>query len=907
MSSADYLKIKEVFFAALALTPEERESFLEQECPDEDIRREVELLFEARGEAQNFLQDYSIVSIIDDSFDKANSSDFINQKIDKYIITREIGRGGMGVVFLATREDFHQNVALKLIRRGMDSEAILERFKREREILASLNHPFIARLSDGGTTGEGVPFFVMEYVEGAAIDEYCRTQNPSEKEKLELFRKICSAVSFAHRKLVVHRDLKPSNILVAADGTPKLLDFGIAKLLNDTDNNATQTNQRVLTPAYASPEQMRGEIVGTTSDVYSLGKILSEILDLPASELSGPESERRTTRIKDRKTKNKSRKPKTDLQNIVSMALREDPARRYDSVDKFSDDIRRCLAGLPVSARKDSLSYRTTKFVERNKIGVAAAAIIFVLLISGVSGIFWEAHRARLAQARAEQRFNDVRTLVNSFLSELNDEMVKVSGTTRARQLLLQRTLEYLDSVSRDAEGEEALQRELAAAYKAVGDIQGNSYYQNLGDTTGALASYRKSFAIRERLARENPANAEIQKELAQTFESFGDVIWDTGDLNATLDSFNKAAKIYENLTSADPASVDDKLYLARIYTQVADIKYNDGFQSLQDLPGSLEENKKALEIREKLLAADPENFKITRTLRGSYSHLATLYRLSGDFSRSEDYLLKAERIVEMTLEKFPDQLDRRREAAVVFAQLAAAFTDSGEFEKAKTYSQKSLAIREKLSNDDKTDMRAQRDLAFGFDLDGTLFLESGNAPQALAEYVRELKIYENLAALDSANKDKQRDLVDGLISAGTASLKIADQKSALEFFNRALEISRDFPAEDLETHKNLESIYEGIGSAQLLNHNAESSVENYEKAAQLGESDVKKDSLNVIARAQLAKIYLEMGEAFESKDKQTARNLIQQSLEIFNRLNDSNALRKIDLKFFERAKSESV
>lgn len=277
-NSSDYRKIKEIFSAALEVAPEERSTFLNQKCTDDIIRREVESLLDAREEAGEFLQEVSAVEVMRHSFDRNDK--YIGHKIDKYRIIREIGRGGMGVVFLAEREDFRQQVALKIIKRGMDSDAILERFARERQILAALNYPFIARLSDGGTTEEGTPFFVMEYVEGAPLDEYCKENDLSEKDKLEIFRKICSAVSFAHQKLVVHRDLKPSNILVTADGTPKLLDFGIAKLLNTTDAKETQTQQRVLTPAYASPEQMRGETVSTTTDVYSLGLILREILQV---------------------------------------------------------------------------------------------------------------------------------------------------------------------------------------------------------------------------------------------------------------------------------------------------------------------------------------------------------------------------------------------------------------------------------------------------------------------------------------------------------------------------------------------------------------------------------------------------------------------------------------------------
>ncbi len=351
----DYQKIKEITADALELEPPERAEFLRVACAgDENLRREVESLLAESEKSAVFLEEFSVARVVQNSLNSIQNK--TGEQIGNYRIETEIGRGGMGIVYLAERTDFHRRVAIKLIKRGMDSEAIVSRFNREREILAVLEHPFIAHLLDGGTTENDLPFFVMEYVEGEPIDEFCKKNNLPEKEILDLFRKVCEAVAFAHQKLIVHRDLKPSNILITKDRMPKLLDFGIAKLLNSTAEE-TQTNMRVLTPAYASPEQMRGEIIDTRTDVYSLGLILSKILGVQNAEKTNKNLKTDFQKpISDYQPLNR------DLQNIISMSLREDAARRYGSVEKFAEDVRRYQKGLPVSARPATFSYRAMRF-----------------------------------------------------------------------------------------------------------------------------------------------------------------------------------------------------------------------------------------------------------------------------------------------------------------------------------------------------------------------------------------------------------------------------------------------------------------------------------------------------------------------------------------------------------------
>ena len=879
-----------VFSATLEQTDEDREDFLKRECGGDDklIAEIRQLLAEYEHVKTN---DFLSAPALELEAEHLGASDADDQRtgqtFGRYRIIERIGAGGMGAIYLAARtDDFEKQVAVKIIKRGMDTDAILERFRNERQILANLEHPNIAHLIDGGTTGDGLPFFVMEYVEGVPISEYCETTRLPEYDRLVLFRKVCSAVQFAHQKLVVHRDLKPSNILVTTDGEPKLLDFGIAKLLNSTGAEQTQTNMRVHTPAYASPEQLRGEMAATSSDVYSLGLILSEILG-GGRKMDG------------------SAKIGGDLKNIVAMSLHEEQERRYGSVEAFSEDVRRYLQSLPVIARQDSFSYRTSKFVKRNALAVAISALFVLSLIVGLAATLWQFRTAQAERSRVERRFNDVRALVNNFISELNDELEKVRGNTKARELLVKRTLEYLDNESLEAGGDTALERELATAYIKIGDIQGNSYYQNLGDTTQALESYKKSLKIRLHLVRDNPANAEMKSELAHTYESIGDSSYDKGDLNASLENYQKAVEIVELLSAAAPDDVNTKLYLAQLYTGVGDLKDMGGTMSFKDLAGSFEQQNKALAIREELFASDPENREFNIYLNQSYQRMANLNRMKGDFDEESKYLGKLQPIVEKMIAREPDNPTRKRDSALCYGKFTIYFREAGDFEKAAAYLEKSLALRGTLAGGDKTDVRGQRDLANGYSLKGELLTEMGDAPGALESFRKTLTIYEDLAAVDDSNKDRQRDLASGFVDVGNALLKTHDSSGALIQFNRAVKISDTFPHDDLENQSNKARIYEGIGSALMEKGDVKGAAENLKQSVTLREADALTDKLNVIVSADLAKLYSKMGQTIRkivSADRvnlDDSRVWFARSDAIWTDLQARNSIRKIDNKFF--------
>jgi serine/threonine protein kinase len=432
---------------------------------DEHLLAEVKSLIAAHDETEKFI-DQNALDL--DSQISQTVRHYDGTQFGHYKIICEIGRGGMGAVFLAERTDgeFEQKVALKIIRQSFAGAEMERHFRRERQILALLNHPNIARLLDGGVSAHGELFLAMEYIDGEPFLDYAESRNLKIKERLDLFLKVCRAVSYAHQNLVVHRDIKPGNILVAKDGEPKLLDFGLAKVLDENlafDASRTETAIRAFTPAYASPEQICGKTASTASDVFSLGVLFYELLtgDKPfhyegksieeiikAATESEPSIPSRAVAPENPQSASIVSQLKGDLDTIALTALRKEPQRRYKSVEAFAGDIERHLNGLPITARPNTVSYRAAKFFERNKIVVAATAFVILALISGLAIALWQASVAREQRDRAEKRFGEVRQLSNALLNDIAPKIERLEGSTEARQALVTQSLKYLDSLA---------------------------------------------------------------------------------------------------------------------------------------------------------------------------------------------------------------------------------------------------------------------------------------------------------------------------------------------------------------------------------------------------------------------------------------------------------------------------
>jgi eukaryotic-like serine/threonine-protein kinase len=531
----------EIVQSALECWGDEQAALLDGACAgDTLLRAEVESLLNYRERAKNFIETpafaYGAEWLTDGDGDAG-------RLVGPYRFVREIGRGGMGVVYLAERADgeFEQKVALKIVRRSFADTELARRFRQERQILATLNHPNIARLLDGGVSADGEPYIVMEHVEGVRIDDYCDTKNLSTARRLRLFLGVCRGISYAHQHLVVHRDIKPSNILVTAEGTPKLLDFGIAKLLDPTQSGDehTRTEMRAFTPDYASPEQVGGGQITTASDVYSLGVLLRDLLAgsrLAADARIAPGGWRSERPGQKTVATNVPTEPEgrdggapgvvrksagAELENIIAMARREDPARRYASAGQLAEDIQRYLDGRPVRAQKDSFTYRAGKFIRRNRLGVAAAAVVLLTLLGGVIATVWQARRAT-EQAKVAAQERDRARVEAAKAARINEFLQNVLGFAQVdwrspnpQKKNVSTIAEALDEASRRAE------RELADQPEILGAVQyslGQSY-SGQGKLDAAAQHLRASLENRRRvLGTEHPDTVQSMTALAEQF-----------------------------------------------------------------------------------------------------------------------------------------------------------------------------------------------------------------------------------------------------------------------------------------------------------------------------------------------------------------------------------------------------
>ncbi len=955
MTPQHWQRIEVLFQAALEHQPEARIAYLKTACvADDNLYAELEALLLAHEKASNFIEKPAFKArafepsrdLHADADEQAN--DLAGRRIGSYRILREIGRGGMGAVFLATRDDdeYQKQVAIKLIKRGMDTDLILRRFKNERQILASLEHPHIARLIDGGSTVEGLPYLVMEYVEGTPIDSYCDQKKLSTSERLKLFRQVCSAVHYAHQNLVIHRDLKPSNILVTPDGTPKLLDFGIAKLLNPGSDfrtmDATETEMRMMTPNYASPEQVRGEPITTVSDVYALGVLLYELLtghrpyhlksraphevlkavleEVPekpstaitrqeeASSTDGTNSVRLTAELvsktRDGQPDRLRRRLKGDIDNIVLMALRKEPQRRYLSVEQFSEDIRRHLEGLPVLARTATLSYRTGKFIKRNKLAVAATAIVLLTLIGGIVAT---AREARLAN----RRFNEVRKLAHSVLFDYHDAIANLPGSTPVRERLIKDALEYLNNLAQEAGNDRLLQREIANAYRKIGQIQGNSYYSNLGDTDGAMVSYSKSLAICERLSASDSLDRETQNELANSHIGMGDMHYGLNDLNSGLQEYERARVICEALILQEPANLEYRRALADLYTKIGDIKGMEGYPNLGDTIGASESYNKAIAMQEVLVAGDPENLELRLFLAKTLSNAGMILNTSGDVRGAIENGSRAVSLFEVIAAADPINVNYRMSLLSAYATLRYALVDNKQIAEAIQNSRKIIAGLEILIAADPQNVFVRRSLGVSHNALGQDLLRTGDVNGALENHRKAIAIAEALSATDLSSAENKQDLAFSWRRLADGQVAARDFHAALENFRKALKMREEILASDpsnVGTKEDISSIYAGISTALAAISDTKGAMVALQKSLSLAEEMSAQSPKNAYQRVQVALRYFEMGKLQseiahsrrESKPQQKARLLeshtwLQRSLGVWLELREQKKLRPAD------------
>jgi eukaryotic-like serine/threonine-protein kinase len=795
-------QIGEILEKALALETDKRREYLDEACEgDSELRREVESLLASHECAgTGFLN--TPAAVLRDNHGRPSIRS--GQRIGAYNILEQIGHGGMGEVFSAVRADgqYEKKVAIKLVRSGYDTESILERFRDERQILASLDHPNVARLLDGGTTEEGIPYLVMELVEGAPIDDYCDDRKLDVSSRLQLFRQVCGAVQHAHQHLVIHRDLKPSNILVTPEGSPKLLDFGIAKLL-DASGGIKATVLRPMTPEYASPEQIRGEPITTATDVYSLGVVLYQLLtghspyrlDIRrlanlAEAITHDEPERPSISVQ--RTENLSyagtshdlspenvsstreaspfrlqQRLQGDLDFILLKALRKEPDKRYSSVEQFNEDIRRHLEGLPITARKGTWNYRAGKFIRRHRISVAATALLLATLLTGVILVVREARIAEANRRRAEARFNDVRKLANSFMFEFHDAIQDLPGSTPARELVIKRALEYIDGLAQDSSGDPSLQRELAVAYEKLGDVQGNPNYANLGDTSGAFASYSKALAIRVALLAGERDERNAKLGVFTLHNKIGRCQEATGEFAGAMANFQTALQIAENYATRTSAA-EDRDWHAGSYFTIAGLLRSKG-----DLESALQNYRKAMSIREAGVAAYPADLKLRTHLAGDYSYTAHVLMLHGDLHQAIEMNRKALEILMQMTAADPGNATLKEFLSQDYFHQGTFLERKKELTEAlKNYRQAESILLDSSRRDPRNAL-TRNYLGFTDVHIGAILIERGDTSGGMAKLQKALAIFQSLQA-DPRNRYVLSGLADSYEGLGRANAALA-------------------------------------------------------------------------------------------------------------------------------------
>lgn len=803
---------------------------------DADVRDEVQSLLACHDRPANFLQD----AIGDQAkiIVQGSTENWIGKRLGPWRINGVLGQGGMGTVFDAGRDDEHykQRVAIKLVKLEMDSELGRSRFVRERQILAALHHPFIAKLLDGGATADGLPYLVMEYIDGRPLLDYAREHDLSVEQRVRLFRDILSAVAFAHQKLIVHRDLKPSNILITPEGTPRLLDFGIARLLEQDLDNAmpaeTLMVSGLMTPGYASPEQVRGEPVAPASDIYSLGTILFELLtDTPAHVLSA-QSAAEIVRVvchdgvpkpSDVAPERVSRKLRGDLDVIVLTALQKDPARRYTSAEAMAEDLLRYQEGLPIRARPDSFVYRAGKFARRHAGAVIAGLLAVVAL---TAGIVTTAIQAR----RAERRFQEVRQLANRFLFDFENQLHDVPGAIKAREMVVATSLEYLNRLAADAGNDRPLLDEIAQAYEKTGDIQGWPPAANLGHFRDALATYGKALALYQRVLDAQPNDPRLQLRMSRCYSHMSETYVQANQLQEAAEAARKANEFATAALKRLPADADARMLqsgalrvralalsrqgnagaaipLFQEAVQLLESQVRDGLPRAnfvlstvlgnlaraQERRGQLEEALRSIDrgiaLQEKILAENPGSATGRRNLHVSTQSKGGLLGANDrpNLGRPKEALAVYERSYEIAKRIFdadPNDALARTDYALSMGKIAdlVARTDP---RRSLDLSEKAItALRQNASADDLVRLEAAYLISTSEPLHA---LGDRNATQD--HLLRARVILKRLLAATPQAVDLQSDLAD--IEAGLADLERERRawKEATSAYQRSLEL----------------------------------------------------------------------------------------------------------------------
>lgn len=905
MTPERWSEIQRELDVALPLTTVERQAFLESiGTKDIDLRRELESLLTGETADPDFL-DTPALSLLQSYKPASVASPFsiTGQVVGAYRVTDLLGAGGMGEVYRGVRADgvYDQQVAVKIVRPGAGGEFSSVRFRNERQILAKLDHPNIAKILDGGTTESGLPYFVMELIDGVTITEYCDQNRLPIEERFRLFRTVCSAVHYAHQHLVVHRDIKPTNILVTPHGVPKLLDFGIAKMLSPDSpvEDATLTGVWAMTPEYASPEQLRGEPITTATDIYSLGLILYELLTgqrahqfssrmphemarvvlesdprKPSSAIfrktqpggikgdsgenpdagSGPET---TSELRGFSSARKlHRRLVGDPDNIVLKSLRKEPGERYASADQLSEDIRRHLDGRPVIASKGTTAYRVRKYVLRHKAGVASAAIVLLTLVTGVALTVREARIARQNESRAERGLQQTRELTSSLIGELPAALGE--GPTQARALMNGKAVAYLKQLIEEERGDPKLSLDLAVAHLQLAESLGNPGLGNMGDPAGAGENYRRAIDLFEQQLKTDSGNFKARLYLAHAYIGYSLAILAV-DVSTALEMQKRALAVLPR--DEETANLTLGLERQQVYELIAEQYGDPYFSNLGNTSQALENMQKAIELAELAHNTHPDS-RTTQQLYYSNIQMAAILWARGRIEEAIKFQGRGEAVLDSMSVKgilgvqAPQSQLLREERATAMTRRAGLLLDAGQRNSAQAALHESRQMLESLFWNDPMNAGLRRDLTRNYNLSADTLARTGDLEQSLDLYQKALALSEEVLAVQPDLPNVRQQYADSYEGLGNTLLRMGESASARENCRKALAIRQSLAKLDVNNARYAFFLAENyVSLARILAKTDDRSgaISNLRSALEIQQLLAAKDPANALVARDLA------------------------------------------------------
>ncbi len=760
----------EIAFEAALAAGDDWKAVLDAHCGERTpLRAEVEALLAAHRRAGVFMTPIAFADGPDEDIDSETPTSHLDESavgsiVGAFRLIERIGQGGMGDVYRAERVsgDFAQHVAIKLIAARLHGADTVRRFRAERQILASLQHPNIVTLLDGGVTAAGQPYLVMEFVDGVPITEYCAARSLGLEERLRVFKQVLAAVAHAHSHLVVHRDLKPANILVTANGLVKVLDFGVARLLERPDAPADATGALLgpMSPNYASPEQVRGLPVTTSCDVYSLGVVLHELVaGRRPYETAGCDVTDVVRIVAEREPGRPSavavpalpyepRRLKGDIDAIVSTAMAKERGRRYNSASELDDEVARFLEARPVFAREPTLSYLAQRAIARHRVSFSIAAVSLSLLVGAFIIALWQARVAARERQRAVERYGDVRELASSIIFKIHDDVRALPGSTPVRRTVLAEGLKFLERLEGDATHDPALRVQLAQGYLRIGDVLGKIGESNLGDRDGAVRSYRRAIDIVSPLVTTGGTGApggpvDALQLAAKAHLALATVL----DGEESERAANRALELASERHRREPGSVPAQELLASVQFRFA---LNTGY------PGSLPHWQEAKRLFEAILAEEPDAGARLRNVALVEKYLGAYYERADDREQAFAHHTRAYDLDARRVRAEPDSRQAQIDLAIDVSNLANLHEGRGELAKAIELYRQSLDMRERISASDPADVYARGRVAYVHDQLALLNMKTGQLGPASEHAHTAMRLNQGLVDLSLKYRAQQ-------------------------------------------------------------------------------------------------------------------------------------------------------